>query len=50
MIGRQLTAENQAAGGIEYSPEELKWRIALRMYAAEPEVVALIEQQLAKIA
>lgn len=49
MIGRQILEERRVAGAAEITAEELKWRIALRMYADEPPVVALIHRRLAEL-
>ncbi len=44
MVGRQVRKEVAANGGLPLSDEQLKWQCALRMYGAEPAVVALIER------
>ncbi|QDU26388.1 hypothetical protein ETAA8_14660 [Anatilimnocola aggregata] len=49
MIGRQICQEQAEFGSKELTAEELKWRIALRVYAAEPAVVALIQRRLADV-
>ena len=49
MIGRQICKEQLETGGEVLSGEKLKWQIALRMYAAEPAVVALIQRRLADV-
>lgn len=45
MIGRQIVKERRVEGR-SISAEELKWRIALRMYGGEPEVAAMIQRRL----
>jgi hypothetical protein len=49
MLGRQIVAERLTAGESVLSPQQLKWHIARRMYAAEPAVVKLIDQRLADV-
>ncbi len=49
MIGREIQKESIVSNGCEFSPEELKWRVALRIYGSEPAVVALIERRLADV-
>jgi hypothetical protein len=48
-IGRALQKDRLAECGREYSAEELKLRIAFRIYSNEPAVVALIERRLANL-
>ena len=45
MVGRQILKEVATSGVQPLSDEELKWQCALRMYGAEPAVVALIERR-----
>jgi len=44
MIGRQVIAELG-----QMSHERLRWEVALRMYASEPEVCEMIKQKLADV-
>ena len=46
VVGRQLIKEVVASGERPMLDEELKWQTALRIYGAEPAVVALIERRL----
>lgn len=48
-IGRSLQKDRQAECGEEYTAEELKLRIALKIYASEPAVVEFIERRLADV-
>jgi hypothetical protein len=41
---RQLRIANP-----EFSDEQLKWHVALRLYEHEPEIVKLIEEQLRRV-
>ncbi len=45
MIGRQVRQEAAANGDLPLTDEQLKWQCALRMYGAEPAIVALIERR-----
>jgi hypothetical protein len=49
MVGRQLQQEHRTNFGAELSSEELKWRVALRMYGGEPATVALIERRMTDV-
>jgi hypothetical protein len=49
MIGRQIQQERRTAGKAEFPAEHLKLRVAERMYAGEPAVVALIQRRLADV-
>ncbi len=48
MIGREI-AEKYAADGVAISAEELKLRVALRIYGSDPAVVALIQRRLENV-
>jgi hypothetical protein len=49
MIGRQIIKEEAMAGRAPLMPEVLKWRIALRMYGADPKARTVIERRLADV-
>ena len=44
MIARRIVSESGPM-----KPEELKWRVALRQYGADPQAKALIERMLADV-
>ncbi len=45
---QQIARQIQKSHG-DISTEELRWRVALRLYQDEPEVVRMIEQKLADV-
>jgi hypothetical protein len=48
MIGRQIR-DALGADGVAISDEELKLRVALRIYGGEPAVAAMIRRRLADV-